>query len=60
MNVNVNVVRIVRNVMPNKAAKKRKQERRKKNEYFNRHGRTRKQIERFKRREKNGSSTNNR
>jgi len=58
--VNVIVVKIVRNVMPNKAAKQRKQERRKKNEYLNRHGRTRKQIERFKRREKNGSSTNNR
>ena len=38
--------------MPNKAAKYRKQERRKKNEFLNRHGRTRKQIVRKKRREK--------
>ena len=37
--------------MPNKAAKLRKQERRKKNEYLKRHGRTRKQIERKKRQE---------
>jgi hypothetical protein len=36
--------------MPNKAAKHRKQERRKKNEYLKRYGRTKKQIERFKRR----------
>ena len=36
--------------MPNKKAKQRKQERIKKNEYLKRHGRTRKQIERFKRR----------
>ena len=35
--------------MPNKAAKDRKRERRKKNEFLNRHGRTRKQIERKKR-----------
>ena len=35
--------------MPNNAAKLRKQERRKKNEYLNRHGRTRKQIEKKKR-----------
>ena len=35
--------------MPNKAAKSRKQERKKKNEYLQRHGRTRKQIERKKR-----------
>ena len=38
--------------MPNKAAKHRKQERRKKNEFLNRHGRTRKQIVRKKRKEK--------
>ena len=38
--------------MPNKAAKLRKQERRKKNEFLNRHGRTRKQIARNKIREK--------
>ena len=38
--------------MPNKAAKQRKQERRKKNEYLNKHGRTRKQVERKKRKEK--------
>ena len=36
--------------MPNKKAKYRKQERRKKNEYLRTHGRTKKQIERFKRR----------
>ena len=35
--------------MPNKAAKERKREKRKKNEWLNRHGRTRKQIERYKR-----------
>ena len=40
--------------MPNKAAKQRKQERKKKNEYLKRHGRTRKQIERFNRRKKDG------
>ncbi len=40
--------------MPNKKAKQRKQERRKKNEYLNKHGRTRKQIKRFNRRKKNG------
>jgi len=40
--------------MPNKKAKQRKQERRKKNDYFKKNGRTRKQIERFKRRKKNG------
>jgi len=38
--------------VPNKAAKDRKRERRKKNNYLNRHGRTRKQIERFRRKEK--------
>ena len=36
--------------MPNKAAKQRKQERRKKNEYLKRHGRTKKQIARIKKR----------
>ena len=36
--------------MPNKKAKERKTERRKKNEYLRTHGRTKKQIERFKRR----------
>ena len=35
--------------MPNKAAKDRKRERRKKNEYLKRNGRTRKQIEKKKR-----------
>jgi hypothetical protein len=45
--------------MPNKKAKQRKQERRKKNEYLKKHGRTRKQIERFKRREENGNTRNN-
>ena len=39
-------------IVPNKKAKQRKQERRKKNEYLKRHGRTRKQIERFKKRKK--------
>ena len=38
--------------MPNRKAKQRKQERRKKNENFQRYGRTRAQIERKKRREK--------
>ena len=37
--------------MPNRAAKARKQERRKKNEYLKKHGRTAKQIARKKRRE---------
>ena len=36
--------------MPNKAAKERKRERRKKNEWLKRHGRTKKQIKRIKRR----------
>ncbi len=36
--------------MPNKKAKQRKQERKEKNEYLRTHGRTKKQIERFKRR----------
>ena len=35
--------------MPNKAAKLRKQERRKKNEFLKHNGRTRKQIEKKKR-----------
>jgi hypothetical protein len=35
--------------MPNKKAKQRKQERRKKNEYLKKHGRTRKQIKRYRR-----------
>ena len=39
--------------MPNKKAKERKQERRRKNEWLKKHGRTKKQIARFKRREKN-------
>ena len=46
MIVNVIVVKIVRNVMPNKAAKERKRQRRLKNEWLKRHCRTRKQIER--------------
>ena len=58
MNVNVNVVRIVRNVMPNKAAKERKRQRRLKNEWLNRNGRTKNQVKRI--RKKNGSSKNNR
>ena len=58
MNVNVNVVKIVRNVMPNKAAKERKRQRRLKNEWLNRNGRTAKQVKRN--RKKNGNSTNNR
>ena len=44
--------------MPNKKAKERKRERRKKNEWLKKHGRTKKQIERN--RKKHGSSTNNR
>ena len=36
--------------MPNKAAKLRKQQRRKKNEFLNKQGRTRKQIARKKKR----------
>ena len=46
MIVNVIVVKIVRNVMPNKAAKERKRQRRLKNEWLNRHGRTANQIKR--------------
>ena len=58
MIVNVNVVKIVRNVMPNKAAKERKRQRRLKNEWLNRNGRTKNQVKRI--RKKNGSSKNNR
>ena len=58
MIVNVIVVKIVRNVMPNKAAKERKRQRRLKNEWLNRNGRTAKQVKRN--RKKNGNSTNNR
>ena len=36
--------------MPNKSAKQRKYERRKKNDFLKKNGRTRKQIERIKRR----------
>ena len=39
--------------MPNKKAKERKRQRRLKNEWCNKYGRTKKQIARFKRREKN-------
>ena len=38
--------------MPNRKAKERKQKRKAKNEYLQKHGRTRAQIERKKRREK--------
>ena len=58
MIVNVIVVKIVRNVMPNKAAKERKRQRRLKNEWLNRNGRTKNQVKRI--RKKNGSSKNNR
>jgi hypothetical protein len=58
VNVNVNVVKIVKIVMPNRAAKERKRQRRLKNEWLNRHGRTASQIKRN--RKKNGSSKNNR
>ena len=58
MIVNVNVVKIVRNVMPNRAAKERKRQRRLKNEWLNRNGRTKNQVKRI--RKKNGSSKNNR
>ena len=37
--------------MPNKKAKYRKQERRKRNEWLKKHGRTRKQIERYRRKQ---------
>ena len=43
--------------MPNKAAKERKRERRKKNEWLNRHGRTANQIKRNKK--KHGSTADN-
>ena len=44
--------------MPNRAAKARKQERRKKNDMLNKNGRTAKQIARKKRRDKSkGSAT---
>jgi molybdopterin biosynthesis enzyme len=56
--VNVIVVKIVRNVMPNKAAKERKRQRRLKNEWLNRNGRTANQVKRI--RKKNGSTRNNR
>ena len=46
----MNVAKIVISVVPNKKAKERKQSRRAKNEYLRTHGRTKKQIERFKRR----------
>ena len=39
--------------MPNKKAKERKRQRRLKNEWLKKHGRTRKQIARFNRKEKN-------
>ena len=58
MNVNVNVVKIVKNVMPNRAAKERKRQRKLKNEWLNRNGRTKNQVKRI--RKKNGSSKNNR
>jgi hypothetical protein len=43
--------------MPNRGAKHRKQERRKKNEWLKRNGRTANQVKRI--RKKNGSSKNN-
>ena len=58
MIVNVIAVKIVRNVMPNKDAKERKRQRRLKNEWLKRHGRTANQVKRN--RKKNGSTTNNR
>ena len=58
MIVNVIAVKIVRNVMPNRAAKERKRQRRLKNEWLNRNGRTAKQVKRI--RKKNGSTTTNR
>ena len=50
MGVIVNVVKIVKNVMPNKKAKERKQKRRELNDYLMRNGRTPSQIKRIKRR----------
>jgi len=38
--------------MPNKKAKERKRQKRLKNEWLKKHGRTKKQISRFKRKEK--------
>ena len=46
----MNVVKIVKNVMPNKTAKLRKQERKEKNDYLMRNGRTPNQIKRIKKR----------
>ena len=46
--------------MPNKKAKQRKQERRKKNEYLKKHGRTKKQIARFKKRDAGSNRGNER
>ena len=57
MNVNVIVVKIVRNVMPNRAAKERKRQRRLHNEWLKRNGSTANQVKRI--RKKNGSSKNN-
>ena len=50
MIVNVNVVKIVINVMPNKKAKERKQKRIELNDYLMKNGRTPNQIKRIKRR----------
>jgi len=58
VNVNMIAVKIVRNVMPNRAAKERKRERRLKNEWLNRNGRTSNQVKRI--RKKNGGPKNNR
>tara|TARA_R100000008_G_scaffold39726_1_gene22790 strand:- start:1106 stop:1282 length:177 start_codon:yes stop_codon:yes gene_type:complete len=58
VNVNVIVVKNVKIVMPNRAAKERKRQRRLKNEWLNRHGRTANQVKRN--RKKNGSSKNSR
>ena len=52
MGVIVNVVKIVKSVMPNKVAKQRKQERRKKNEWLKKYGRTAKQLARWKKKHK--------
>ena len=48
--MSVNVVKIVINAMPNRKAKERKQARRAKNEYLQKHGRTPAQIKRKKKR----------
>ena len=50
MDVIVNVVKIVKSVVPNKKAKERKQKRRELNEYLQKHGRTPNQIARKKKR----------